>query len=126
MDDASLEVTLIEWLRMLKPWGVLLIATPDLDGKGAKIKGTHWVGFSDPTHTNLKSADAWRMLFLSNGFELIEEGSDGLWDGPYTTSLRLEKFVRLIPSAMAVLTGRLISRVGSGESYISIWRVSKV
>jgi len=126
VDDAGLEVTFMEWLRILKPWGVLLVATPDLDGKGAKIKGADWVGLSDPSHTNLKGADAWRMLFLSKGFELIEEGSDGLWDGPYTTSLRLERFVRLIPSAVAVLIGRLISRVGSGESYISIWRVLKV
>ena len=123
--DQEVVSTLAEWRRILQPEGIVLVATPDLTGKGHELTGDRWLGFTDPTHVNLKGALNWARVLSASGFTPIVEGSDGLWNGPYRTSLKAEAIFRRIPSALAVASGRLVSRVGHGESYVAVWRLSE-
>lgn len=122
ISDEEVTSTLTEWRRILQPGGVVLVATPDLTGKGHQLAGSEWLGFTDPTHINLKGAGDWFRILSGAGFSPITEGSDGLWNGPYRTSFKAEALFRQIPSALSVVAGRLTSRVGHGESYVALWR----
>jgi SAM-dependent methyltransferase len=122
LHDSELESLLATWRRVAVPNGFVLIATPDLNGRAHQFRGPQWRGFLDPTHVNLKSFAEWRRFLLESGMTPICEGSDGLWDGPYTTNRPIEGLVRQVKPAATILSGRTVLSPGSGESYVAVWQ----
>jgi cyclopropane fatty-acyl-phospholipid synthase-like methyltransferase len=109
---------LADILRILVPGGLLLMVTPDSSGRAARIKGAQWRALSDPTHINLQGHETWHQVLTDAGFQIVREGSDGLWDPPYTN--RVADLARLPRIALDVLGGRLSLPVGGGESYLCL------
>lgn len=110
-------------VRSLMANGRFLIVTPQFDGFAHKRTGSLWSGFSDNTHCNLMTAQNVRDLLSRNGFSLVREFTDGPWNGPYITGLKMEKFLLQVPCALQVLCGRKFLPVGFGESYVAIWQL---
>jgi SAM-dependent methyltransferase len=108
--------------RILTDNGVALIVVPDTAGRGHALKGQEWFAYKDATHcTFLPSAD-WVALARDAGFDVLIEGSDGLWDSPYSKRLP-RQFDRLIfgwPLIARVLTSTLNSRPNRGECAVLI------
>ena len=47
------------------------------------------------------------------------------WNGPYFTTLKLEKLLFQIPCALQVFTGLKLMPLSFGESYVGIWKSIK-
>ncbi|WP_127792918.1 bifunctional 2-polyprenyl-6-hydroxyphenol methylase/3-demethylubiquinol 3-O-methyltransferase UbiG [Agromyces sp. LHK192] len=98
-----------------------LVVTPDLGGAAHRRHGDAWLAFTDPTHVNLKSHGQWREFFEDEGFDILRESSDGLWNNPYSSLPGVIDRARFsLPMAAQFLTGRLFLRPGSGESSVFI------
>ncbi|GFO57941.1 hypothetical protein GMST_02660 [Geomonas silvestris] len=123
--DVQLEEVLGQWRRALTSDGQVLCVMPELEGRGHRLKGEGWCGFADPSHINLKRRGEWQEFFSRNGFELLQIGTDGLWDFPYTPNRprRLDLILRGAPTVLQFLAGRMLLAPGSGESLIGILRV---
>ena len=124
VDDAAVATALATWQRVLRPGGRALVVTPDPAGRGRALSGARWVGFSDPTHVNLKPAAQWRALLAGHGFHVEHEGSDGLWNAPYGRHPRPGDVARAGPALAQYLAGRLFLPSGSGESAVFVARRS--
>jgi SAM-dependent methyltransferase len=120
LDDEAVAAALAAWRRALVPGGRILVATPDLAGRGHALSGARWVGFDDPTHVNLKSHDQWRELLAAHGFTVLREGSDGLWNVPYGSTTWPGDAVRAAPAFAQYLAGRLVLPPGAGESAVFV------
>lgn len=118
VEESGLADLFAQWRRVLTPDGVVLVVTPDLAGRGAQIRGEQWRGYDDPTHITLRSHAFWKESLEAAGFEVIAEGSDGLWDPPYGSWL-IDR-LRLVPIAGQVLAGRLFEKPGAGESAVLV------
>jgi SAM-dependent methyltransferase len=75
--------------RVLRPGGLLIVATPNLDGLGARIMKSKWSGYSDPTHISLHGADFWREHVLRAGFQIRRDGTTGLSGLPWLNKMPL-------------------------------------
>jgi SAM-dependent methyltransferase len=69
---------LAEALRVLRPGGLLVVATPNAAGLGARLMKHNWRGYSDPTHISLHGVSFWRGLLKSLGFRIVHDGTTGL------------------------------------------------
>ena len=116
LDDDAVATALRAWHRVLRPGGRALVVTPDPAGRGHALAGSRWVGFADPTHVNLKPHSQWRELLAGHGFDVLCEGSDGLWS--VGRPPRPLAAVRAAPALAQYLAGRLILAPGSGESAV--------
>lgn len=94
------EIFFSEARRVLIDDGILIFSTPNPNSFGAKIKRERnrvnlhddvrlyqWHGMRDETHINIRSMDKWRNTLKANGFTIIKDGSDALWDIPYFKSI---------------------------------------
>lgn len=123
LDDATAEQVLATWRRILRPGGHALVVMPDPAGKGRRLAGDAWMGFEDPTHINLKTHAQWRAFLVAHGFVVEREGTDGLWDVPYSKLPKLvDAGLRAGPCLAQFLSGRLFLRPGSGESSVFVLR----
>lgn len=64
--------------RILRPGGLLIVATPNADGLGARLMKDNWRGYSDPTHVALNGPKYWHSLISESGFVISREGTTGL------------------------------------------------
>ena len=64
--------------RVLRGEGLLMIATPNPRGIGARLMGEGWAGWRDESHTSLNPPAYWRELIRGNGFVILKDGSTGL------------------------------------------------
>jgi 2-polyprenyl-3-methyl-5-hydroxy-6-metoxy-1,4-benzoquinol methylase len=107
---------------ILRPGGMLLIATPNLKAPLKRLKGQEWHGYKDPTHISLKEPDEWKRLLRAAGFEVKHAFGDGLWNVPYVkyvpAPLQLAFFGW--PAAIQTLLARPLIPVGLSESLIVI------
>jgi ubiquinone/menaquinone biosynthesis C-methylase UbiE len=83
--------------RLLKPNGLLILATPNPQSLGCKLKENRkendptpweerlhqWHGWRDDTHINIQPIDTWRKSIDEGGFKILRDGSDFWWDTPY-------------------------------------------
>ncbi|OLT12547.1 hypothetical protein BJF78_24140 [Pseudonocardia sp. CNS-139] len=119
--DATATDVLACWRRVLLPGGRALVVMPDPAGRARALAGEGWTGYQDPTHINLKPHAQWRDFLVEAGFRVLREGSDGLWNVPYSTAPRLVDAARYAgPSLTQFLSGRLFLRPGSGESSVFV------
>ena len=61
--------------RLLKPGGVLVILTPNIQSMGHQIFKQHWRGLEPPRHLHIFSVGALRAAALSVGLEIVEARS---------------------------------------------------
>lgn len=120
ISDSELQTVLKTFRLSLKSSGKILCVMPDSGGRGRCLKGEAWSGFRDPSHINLKTADEWQAFFVGNGFRIVKQGTDGLWDFPY--KVQWPRWLNLVRFAWGTvfqfLLGRLLLPAGSGESAI--------
>ncbi len=82
---------------LLKPGGLMVIATPNPQSLGCQVKQgripddsrpweermQQWHGWRDDTHINITPIDEWRNQLRDAGFTIVRDGSDFWWDTPY-------------------------------------------
>lgn len=66
------KATLVEGFRILKPSGVLVMVTPNVDSLGAQMYGSCWRGWEAPRHLHLFSTASLKRLCEQVGFEIEE------------------------------------------------------
>ena len=66
---ADPEQAITEMSRVLKPGGLLILATPNLSSPMRKRKKADWIGYKDPTHINLKPPQEWLACLRLNGLQ---------------------------------------------------------
>lgn len=69
------EATLHECLRLLKPGGLLVMTTPNVNSIAAAEFSAHWRGWEAPRHLHLFSVESLRWLTLRVGFDIVEARS---------------------------------------------------
>ena len=123
LDDAVAAETLATWQRILRPGGQALVVMPDPAGRARALLGDAWMGFSDETHINLKPHAVWRRFLADHGFVVEREGSDGLWNVPYSRMPKIVDAARYaVPALTQFLAGGIHLRPGAGESSIFVLR----
>ena len=104
------------WWRALEPGGRALVVATDADGRARELLGARW-----PTPPVPRGHARIRELLTGFGFEIVQEGSDGLCRGPYgRVPAALDP--RTAPARSQRSLGRLSLDPGSGESAVLIVR----
>lgn len=72
------EAFLREARRVLRPGGLLALATPNPHGIGARVMGRRWGGWRDESHVALRAPQTWRHAVQAHGFAIMADGTTGL------------------------------------------------
>ncbi len=112
-----------EILRVLKSSGILFLSTPNLNSLGQRTKRGNWFAYSDPTHISLHSESKWRDFLTESGFQIVQDGTDTLWDVPYPYRIP-QKLQKYISSISAIIARRTVVFFpwSYGENYYAICR----
>lgn len=82
-----------EAYRALKPFGLMVVTTPNIRSFGSRIKSKSGslipAMYTDKTHVSLLSPETWIERIHSAGFTIIRHGTDTLWDIPYFKKIPL-------------------------------------
>ena len=108
------ELMLSQVKKHLKPNGLFIVSTPNLDGLGAKLMKTKWGGYRDD-HVTLKGARDWEYLITSQGFESKFSGTTFFSGIPIFRKLPLG----FINWALLLCFGAL--RWNWGEAYVGAY-----
>jgi SAM-dependent methyltransferase len=108
--------------KLLRPSGILFFSVPNMESRGARLKGKAWYACKDPTHRSLLLPSQWLQMVEEAGLSLLKEFSDGYWDVPYVPWLPLwvQFPVFIGPSALMCITGRDILPARFGENILVI------
>jgi SAM-dependent methyltransferase len=114
------ELAIGEMSRVLKPGGLLLLATPNLSSPMRKRKKDNWIGYKDPTHISLKPPGDWLASLRLHGLQPRRVFSDGFWDAPYLPVIptSIQKLFFGAPGGLQAILGWSIIPVHMGESLI--------
>ncbi len=110
--------------RVLEPKGILILATPNLDGLLRPLKGDQWIGYQDPTHISLKPPAEWFGLIQAAGLSIVRAFADGFWNVPYipVVPVSIQKLLFGSLGGLQAVTGFVFLPVRWGESVIVIAR----
>lgn len=116
--------TLLKVHDWLKPGGVFIMVTPNLDCLLKPLKGKNWHGYTDKTHISLKTPQEWQLLLEQAGFSLLKEFSDGFWNTPYLPLIPniIQKPLFGLMGGFQAIIGIPFIPVRLGESIIIITR----
>jgi SAM-dependent methyltransferase len=117
---AQPERAIAEMGRVLKPAGLLILATPNLSSLMRERKKGDWIGYQDPTHISLKTPEEWLASLRLHGLQPRKVFSDGFWDAPYIPMIptTLQKLVFGFPGGLQAILGWSIIPLRMGESLI--------
>ena len=104
--------------RHLKPGGLFIFTTPNLDGFGAKMMGAKWHGYRED-HVSIKGATKWIDLMNSHGFISVSVGSTFFSGIPWLNRLPLG----LLNWALLLTFG--YASWMRGESFVGIFTLPK-
>jgi len=99
----------------LKPNGIFILTTPNLDGFGARIMGKKWHGYRDD-HVSLKGYNDWRALLEKSGFSATYCGSTFFSGIPILNRFPLG----VVNWMLLVVFGT--ARWKKGESFVGIFK----
>jgi len=110
--------------RLLKPGGILWIATPNLDSRGHALFGRDWIGLDPPRHLVLFTRSALARAVADSGFELEAFGSDYSAQSFFPCSVtiaagedpREERTVAQHRNRLSILIGDLVARFAPGRA----------
>lgn len=115
--DTDLSALLTQLRGACVPGARALVVIPDPAGRASRMRAERWLGLTDPTHINLKPHAEWREFFTANGLHVLHEGSDGLWNFPYSRlPVPFDAARYGLPMAAQFLAGRMFLPPGAGES----------
>lgn len=121
LDDPTAAEAIATWRRVLRPRGRALVVMPDPAGRARAVAQDAWNGFSDETHINLKPHARWREFLEAEGMRVLREGSDGMWNVPYSRRPAfVDAAIYAVPAFAQFVGGRLVLRPGTGESSIFV------
>ena len=108
--------------EVLRPNGLLVMATPNMASPWVKRKGQKWYGYTDPTHISMHRPATWRKMLTEGGFRIVKAFGDGWWDVPYVPLIpaKLQLLVFGAPAILQTVTGLLFIPVSLGEGLIVI------
>ena len=108
------EQMIAEIYRILKPGGLLLITTPNLNGLGRLISGDKWSGYRDD-HVSLKGCEEWDIAIKKIGFERLSMGST------FFSGIKLFKYVpfSILNNFLLVIFGWAPWKFG--ESFVGVY-----
>jgi SAM-dependent methyltransferase len=122
--DSELLTIGSEFKRLLSSKGRILLVVPDVGGEAERLKLKQWMGYTDPTHINLKSATQWQSFFEQSwGVNVVKMNADGYYDFPYVklSSLKIfSEFGRLLRTAFQFIFAALLLPPGDGEACVFI------
>jgi SAM-dependent methyltransferase len=111
--------------RILKPGGLFLFATPhpDYSLRRYKDRDNDAIG-KDKTHINVHPPQQWRAWCEANGFTMVKQFGDGLWDVPYLPVIpKVIQFAMFgLPAFMQVVTRTTFMPLSMGVNQIDIAR----
>jgi SAM-dependent methyltransferase len=111
--DPSAMLTRVKW--HLKPDGIFIVTTPNLDGLGARMMGTRWHAYR-PDHVSLKGVSSWMDLIEGQGFTPLYCGSTFFSGIP-----ALNRFpLGILNWSLLVLLGA--ARWQRGEAFVGVFR----
>ena len=119
------ELAIAELGRVLRPGGLLLFSTPNLESLLRPLKGDRWIGYQDPTHISLKPPEAWLDLLRdAGGMHVMRVFGDGFWDVPYVPLVpaALQKVIFGGPGGLQAVSGVVFLPRRWGESMIVVAR----
>jgi SAM-dependent methyltransferase len=111
--------------RLLKPGGLFLFATPhpDYSFRRFKDRENDAIG-KDKTHINVQTPEMWKQWCEANGFKMIKQFGDGLWDVPYFPII--PKVIQFglfgLPAFLQVVTRTTFMPLSLGVNQIDIAR----
>jgi 2-polyprenyl-3-methyl-5-hydroxy-6-metoxy-1,4-benzoquinol methylase len=119
------EQTIRDVNRLLQPGGVFLYATPQPTYTLRRFKDhrTDAIG-KDQTHINVHPPAQWRAWSEANGFEVVRQFGDGLWDVPYFPLIPKAIQFGLFgaPALLQVITRTTLTPLSMGVNQIVITR----
>jgi ubiquinone/menaquinone biosynthesis C-methylase UbiE len=77
-----------EAARVLQPQGLLVFATPNPTGIGARVMKQRWTGWVDD-HISLHAPSEWLKILEGQGFVVLRHGTTGITDIPIFRKLPL-------------------------------------
>lgn len=116
------EDVLARCASVLRPGGLLLMATPNTKSPFVKRKGDRWYGFTDETHISLHDPETWYGMLREAGFRIIKAFGDGLWDVPYVPLIppKLQLPIFGLPAIIQTVTAVPFIPVRLGEALIVV------
>jgi 2-polyprenyl-3-methyl-5-hydroxy-6-metoxy-1,4-benzoquinol methylase len=111
--------------RLLKPGGLFLFATPhpDYSFRRYKDRENDAIG-KDKTHINVQTPETWKRWCEANGFKMVKQFGDGLWDVPYLPLIpKVIQFGMFgLPAFLQVVTRTTFMPLSLGVNQIDIAR----
>lgn len=116
------EAVLAQCASILRPGGLLLMATPNTKSPFVKRKADKWYGFTDETHISLHEPETWYRMLREAGFRIIKAFGDGLWDVPYVPLIppKLQLPFFGLPAIIQAVTAFPFIPVRLGEGLIVV------
>ena len=106
---------ILEIRRVLKPNGIMVITTPNLNGLGRRVHGSTWTGYRDD-HISLKASSDWSKHITEHNFRPLSVGTTFFTGINAFRSMPLS----IINNTFLVIFGWLPWKLG--ESFVGIYQ----